>query len=281
VQQYLYARVAAGYWEAVYPKDTDTSARAGFDRAAIAEMEKTLPEADRKRAESEAAQILTQMLKRHERFTPAHAQEFSRGGQGPKASKGFGFVAYTIDYHHECAWNLVGNCRGAQRLAFVDVSNRGPDFMACKSELRSKDFVTGKPGNLARQVLIGPKATRRLILGDVNEQPEKGAVTVTCTAMPKLAENAAAGKCRPRLQGTIDAQQFYPAAAKRQGLEGEAVVRYWVPPGSDAPADAEIARSSGYPILDAAAIDTIRSGHFSNECGYGLGSIRIAFKLQD
>ena len=40
-------------------------------------------------------------------------------------------------------------------------------------------------------------------------------------------------------------------------------------------------RSSGYPALDAAAIDTIRSGHFKSDCDYGLGSIRIAFKLQD
>ena len=38
----------------------------------------------------------------------------SRGGQAAKASKGYGFVASTSDYHHECAWNLAANCRGAQ-----------------------------------------------------------------------------------------------------------------------------------------------------------------------
>jgi TonB family protein len=135
--------------------------------------------------------------------------------------------------------------------------------------------------SLSREVLVGPKVTRRLILGDVSEVPEKAAMAVSCKVVPKLAENAAAGKCRARLQGTIDAQQFYPASAKRQGIEGDAVVRYWVPPGSDAPVDAEIARSSGHPALDAAAIDTIRSGKFSRDCDYGLGSIRIAFKLQD
>ena len=120
--------------------------------------------------------------------------------------------------------------------------------------------MTRKAENLSREVLIGPKVTRRLILGDVYEPQDKAAMTVTCKAMPKLAENAAAGKCRARLEGTIDAQQFYPASAKRQGIEGDAVVRYWIPPGSDVPVDAEIVRSSGYPALDAAAIDTIRSG---------------------
>ena len=281
VQQYVYARVAGGYWEAVYPSDTNTSGRAGFDATALQEMEKSLSPADRKRAETDAAQILAQMLKRHERFIPVKPQEFGRGGQGAKSSKGYGFIGSTIDYHHECAWNLAANCRGAQRLAFVDVNNNEPQFMSCKAELRSKDFVTGVAGSLPREMLIGPKATRRLILGDVNEQPDKSAMSVTCKVVPKLAENAAAGRCKARLQGTIDAQEFYPESAKRQGIEGDAVVRFFVPADADTAIDAEIARSSGYPALDGAAIDTIRSGHFTKECDYGLNSIRIAFKLQD
>jgi TonB family protein len=281
VQQYVYARVAAGYWEAVYGKEGNPGSRAGFDVAALQEMEKALAPADRKRAEADATQILTQMLKRHDRFTPSHAQEFSRGGKAAKGSSGWGFVAYTLDYHHECAWNLTGNCRGAQRLAYFDVINNNPDFMSCKGELKSKDFVTGKVGSLTREVLVGPKATRRLVVGDVYDQPDKSAMTVTCTAVPKLAENAAAGKCRARLEGTIDAQRFYPASAKNAGIEGDAVVRYWVPPGNNVPVDAEIVRSSGYPALDSAAIDTIASGKFTKDCDYGLSSIRIAFKLSD
>lgn len=281
VQRYVYARVAGGYWEAVYPNETSGSSRAGFDAAALQEMEKELTPADRKRAEAEAAQILSQMLKRHARFTPQKPEEFASEGQKAKASKGWGYAAYTVDYHHECAWNLAANCRGAQRLAFIDVSNNEQDFMACTAELRAKDFVTQTTESLSREVLVGPKVTRRLILGDVYAGPDKSALAVNCKVIPKLVENAAAGKCRARLEGTIDAQQFYPASAKRQGIEGDAIVRYWVPSSSGAPADAEIARTSGYPGLDAAAIDTIRSGHFKSDCDYGLGSIRIAFKLQD
>jgi TonB family protein len=281
VQRYVYARVASGYLDALQSGIASAGARDGFDAAALQEMEKVLTAADRKRAESEAAQILAQMLKRHERFTPQRPQEFARGGQDAKASKGWGFAAFTVDYRHECAWNLAANCRGAQRLAFVDVSNNEPEFMACKAKLGAKDFVTREAQELSREVLVGPKVTRRLILGDVYEPQDKGAIAVTCKVVPKLAENAAAGKCRAKLQGTIDAQQFYPASAKRRGIEGDAVVRYWIPAGSDVPVDAEIARSSGHPALDDAAIDTIRSGKFSSECDYGLGSIRIAFKLQD
>ena len=106
-------------------------------------------------------------------------------------------------------------------------------------------------------------------------------MTVTSTVVPRLADNAVAGRCRARLTNHIDAQEFYPSSAKRQGIEGDAVVRYWIPPGSDVPMDAEISRSSGSAELDAAAIDTIRSGTFSKDCDYGLGTIKIAFKLHD
>jgi TonB family protein len=280
-QQYVYARVGAGYWESVYPNEPKPTAVTGFDVAALQEIEKTLAPADRKRAEAEATRIITAMLKRHERFKPVAPLEFSRGGQAANGSRGSGFVAYTSDYRHECAWNLAANCRGAQRLAFVDVSNNEQDFMFCKANLASKDFVSGETNALTREVLIGPKVTRRLILGDVYQQPDKSAMTVTCKAVPKLAENSAAGKCRARLKGTIDAQQFYPPAAKQQGIEGSAVVRYFVPAGSDTPADAEIAQSSGHEILDAAALETIGSGKFTSDCDYGLSSIRIAFKLQE
>ena len=206
--------------------------------------------------------------------------EFSRGGKDAKAGSGWGYSANTLDYYHECAWNLASNCRGAQRLAFVDIINNDAEFMSCKAELKAKDFVTGKVNNLSREVLMGPKATRRLVVGDVYEQPDKSAITMDCKVVPRLADNAAAGRCKAKLVSTIDAQQFYPPAARNAGVEGGAVVRFWVPPGSDVPVDAEIVRSSGYNVLDDAAIDTIRSGKFSKDCDYGLSSIRIAFKLQ-
>jgi TonB family protein len=280
-QRYVYARAAAGYWDAISPAEPKPTGEAGFDSAALQAIEKNVPAADLERAEAEAAKITAAMLKRRERFKPVQSQEFSRGGRDAKASSGHGFVAYTNDYHHECAWNLVGNCRGTQRLVFVDVSNNEQEFMSCKAELRSRDFVTGEPAVLKREVLIGPKVTRRLILGDVYVQPDKSAMKVDCKAVPKLAENAAAGKCRARLKNTIDAQRFYPPDARQRGIEGSVVVRYWVPPGSEDVVDAEIAQSSGHPSLDNAALNTISSGKFTSECDYGLSSIRISFKLQE
>jgi TonB family protein len=225
--------------------------------------------------------ILKQMLKRHDRFTPSPAAGIQPRRQGCEGLERLGLHRPDSRHYHECAWNLANNCRGAQRLAFVDIINNDTEFMSCKADLKSRDFVTGKVSTLSREVLMGPKATRRLVVGDVYEQPDKSAMTVDCKVVPRLADNAAAGRCKAKLEGTIDAQRFYPASAKNAGIQGDAVVRFWVPPGGVAPVDAEIVRSSGYAALDDAAISTIRSGKFSKDCDYGLSSIRIAFKLQD
>jgi hypothetical protein len=42
-QQYLYTRLAAGYWEAINPNDTDTATRAGFGRPALARWKRRCP----------------------------------------------------------------------------------------------------------------------------------------------------------------------------------------------------------------------------------------------
>ena len=119
--------------------------------------------------------------------------------------------------------------------------------MSCKAELRAKDFVTGAAGDLAREVLVGPNVTRRLDPRRRHEQPDKAAMVVTCAVVPKLAANAAAGKCRRGSKAASTHSSSIRRPRGTQAIEGDAVVRYWVPPGTDAPADAEIARSSGYP----------------------------------
>lgn len=275
VQQYVYARVAAGYWEA----NKLTQPRTGFDAGALAGMESMISAADRSRAEAEAEKILQAMLKRHDRFGEVKPVEFARGDAGGKVT----YVGTQADYRHECQWNLKNNCVGAQRLVAVELANKSFEFVACNVQLKAADFVTGAVPSEppVRQVLLGPQATRKLLLGDANSIPDKKAMVASCSPVPKLAANATAGKCHAKLQGSIDVERFYPDSARARGTEGSTVVRFWVPPGSDKPTDAEIVSSSGDATLDSAAIATVSSGKYARECDYGLSSIRIAFKLQD
>lgn len=272
-QQYLYAKIAAGYWDAT----GTTAGREGFDAESLQKLEGEVPAADRGRLDAEAQKILDQMLKRHDRFTTPKPVEFARGDSGSKSS----YVAWQADYRHECEWNLKKNCTGAQRLIFVDLTNKNTEFQSCRVELRARDFVTGELATepFARRVLIGPGVTRRLLLGDNYGQPDKKIVSARCTPLPRLLENHAANRCRAKLLGSVDVQSFYPESARRAGIEGSTVVRFWIPPGSSEATDAEIASSSGNALLDDAAIATVQSGKFTFECDYALSSIRIAFKL--
>ncbi|MEO8062573.1 MAG: TonB family protein [Pseudomonadota bacterium] len=279
VQRYTYARVAGGYAEAISENNASAQPRPGYDAAALQAMEKDLSAADRARATSEATKILEQMLKRHQRFMHVQPVEFTRGSAGGKA--GHEYVASTLDYRHECQWNLRGNCAGTQRLISIEFTSKSAEFLSCKIDLKGRAFGGTAEANLVREFLVGPKAKRTLALGDVNDQPDKKTLTVTCVPLPNLAANAAAGKCRAKLKGSIDVENFYPPSARNSGTEGSAVVRYFVPPGSDVASDAEIATSSGSAALDDAALATIRSGKFTNECAYGLSTIRIAFKLSN
>jgi TonB family protein len=271
--QYLYARLASGYWDAT----KSNAIRPGFDAAALQELEAAVPTADRARADAEAAKILQQMLKRHERFTPPKPVEFAKGDASNKAS----YVAWQADYRHECQWNLKNNCAGAQRLIFVDLTNKNTEFQSCRVELRARDFVTGELAAepFARRVLIGPGVTRRLLLGDNYGAPDKKIVSARCAPLPRLLDNFAANRCRAKLMGSIDVERFYPESARRQNIEGSTVVRFWIPPGSSEATDAEVATSSGNAELDDAAIATVQSGKFSFECDYALSTLRIAFKL--
>ena len=143
--------------------------------------------------------------------------------------------------------------------------------------------MTGTPvaEPLTRQVLLGPAAKRRLLLGDVNDLPDKKALMATCGPCRICRQSArrqvprqAAGQ---RRRGKVSIRK----SARNRGIEGSTVVRYWVPPSPTWPPTPKSPRSSGDASLDDAAIATVRSGKFSSECDYGLSSIRIAFKLQE
>ena len=185
--------------------------------------------------------------------------EFARGSAGARAE----WVGWQADYRHECQWNLKNNCRGAQRLTYVELINKNAEFVSCKIEMRARDFVTGAPD---RGAVVAPGADRpagrraSLLLGDVNGEPDKKALVATCTPVPKLAANAAAGKCRAQAAGQRRRASVSTRSRRgSRGIEGSTVVRYWVPPGSDELTDAEIATSSGDADLDQAAIATLRS----------------------
>ena len=174
------------------------------------------------------------------------------------------------------------NCRGAQRLAFVDVSNNEQDFMACKAELRAKDFVTRNGGQpfargAHRTQGYAPTDPRRRVRaagqgcddgelqGHSEARRERRGRQVP--RAPRRHHRRAAvlsgvrqarghrGRCRGALLGS--------AGQRRTRRRGNRALQRL--PGTRRRGDRH---------------DSQRTNSTS-DCDYGLGSIRIAFKLQD
>ena len=227
----------------------------------------------------------TQMLKRHDRFAPATSAGIQRAAesrqQGPS---GWGFVAYALDYRHECAWNLKNNCRGAQRLAYrrPRQQERGVRVLQGRN-CESKDFVTGNGGGaLSREVLIGPAGDAPAAAGRRLRQPDKKAMTGQLHAVPKLAAERRRGQVPRTPQGSIDVAAFLSRVSQERGYRGHArgallgaARMRMCPPMPRSSAPAAMPHSTMRPSTRFAAASS------RSDCDYGLSSIRIAFKLQD
>jgi TonB family protein len=71
----------------------------------------------------------------------------------------------------------------------------------------------------------------------------------------------------------------YPARALREGWEGTVQVKFWVDPSGRVKPSVILIRSSGYPVLDQAAMRAIRSWRFApipgNEDQWGVLTVRF------
>jgi TonB family protein len=97
-----------------------------------------------------------------------------------------------------------------------------------------------------------------------------GAITANFTADPTPSSGTAEVKPPPpepiRLVGTNripNAERYYPASLKRQGVEGATVVRACVDEKGRLQADPVVQRSSGYEGFDKGAIEAARDGRYA------------------
>ena len=86
-------------------------------------------------------------------------------------------------------------------------------------------------------------------------------------------------------QGLSNAPPRYPRMARRQGQEGRVVVRVRVSAEGRA-ANVTVRRSSGYPLLDSAAVEAIETwrfipASFGGIAVSGLVDVPVSFKLTD
>lgn len=96
-------------------------------------------------------------------------------------------------------------------------------------------------------------------------------------SLPQVAVPQVAGtddQTPPDLSG--NRKPAYPAAAHRQGLEGEVLLRVWIN-ASGRVQRVEVERSSGHAILDQAAVTAVRAwrGHPARRAGQAVATVEL------
>jgi protein TonB len=81
-----------------------------------------------------------------------------------------------------------------------------------------------------------------------------------------------------RVAGGTNTAITYPANARRMGWEGTVLLNFWLNE-SGKPSQFRIATSSGFPELDARALQTVRTWRFESQGQPAWAALPITFKL--
>jgi len=184
-----------------------------------------------------------------------------------------------IDDLYECARNLIGNCRGAQRLAYVRVSNTSEEYLRCSFEVDTTDGNRNTPTTLERETLVAPNAMRFLRLGRISGSPAADALRADCAPLRGFAAAVARGTCIAQPAETFDLESVYPKRALDVGMEGRVELYVATNAREGPPMFVEVSRSIAPPLLEAAALDAARGMRYRSDCDAGYRRFAIEFTI--
>lgn len=130
---------------------------------------------------------------------------------------------------------------------------------AAKRQSAPKQTTAARPERRQQQTQHARRATASQqsgAQGNARQTAHLGA-SAAPSARQQRAGNAAVDSYPGRVARALRRARHYPREARRAGVQGEARVRFVVQ-GNGAATGIRIARSSGSPALDAAAIETVR-----------------------
>lgn len=268
-QAYAYARVAAA--------GNELSTGELSSEEFLKNIATKLDAKQLKAANEQADKLLAATSQRRDALAaPPREEKLKASASG----SGWALDLVGFDDLRECAANTAGNCKGARRVAFIEATNRGTEYLRCKLTLDHRDFGTGDKQTLERDTLLPPQASRRLIMGRIGEVADKGDLRGECTPLTGLAAKVTAGQCKAVTTGVPSVDDFYPAGARAREEEGSVRLWAYMAQKEGHPAVVELMGSSGYPELDRAGIQMGTYMAFATDCDQGYLPFVITFKLR-
>lgn len=162
---------------------------------------------------------------------------------------------------------MVRSQQGHILVSLVDLGS-GPDAGNSRSVLRQRPQDTSKPVETITPQTAVIQSPSESVLGEHSNQDTRDAATVNAAGMRQQETTSASGTGPVSGIGTISAEQWaviesqieraknYPRFARERGIQGVVRVRFKLKPTGDVDR-VEIARSSGYDVLDAASVKTV------------------------
>ena len=162
---------------------------------------------------------------------------------------------------------MVRSPQGHILVSLVDLGS-GQDAGTSRSVLRQRPQDTSKPVETITPQTAVIQSPQESVLGEHSNQDTRDAATVNASDMRQQEAISASGSGSNSGIGTISAEQWaviesqieraknYPRFARERGIQGVVRVRFKLKPTGDVDR-VEIARSSGYEVLDAASVKTV------------------------
>ena len=235
------------------------------------ELRAKLSKQELKRASS-ALGALDAMTEAHRKKTEGSMSFRIMGTPESESSEpGWTFRFFQVDHTGECFDNLTNNCVGVPQLILGQVTNNSSEAIVCELTARLPEFVGDDALDAKYEMIIAPNAQRTAVMGESQAKiPQSGAFNARCG--PIVLEAATFCDARLAGDGRVD-------SATGTNVSGTASVRALIFTGEKMPADVEIAKTSGNPRLDSAAMREVRKRLFGVKCKgpLALATVSVTF----
>jgi TonB family protein len=175
-----------------------------------------------------------------------------------------------------CGPNLAAQC--VEHTVVVD--NQSPQTLECTAAFAVRAGATPSLDGADLPALVLPRSQREI----------RGPITTTetgvelshldCRARPPYHRLKVAAECKYDMFGK-PFEEYYPAAAVSQALEGPVVVAFTLARRNGRASDVAVADSSLIYALDEAAKRFVKDQRFTTNCPGTRFDVRMRFRLRD
>jgi TonB family protein len=169
-----------------------------------------------------------------------------------------------------------GRARAECEMSQLIIRNDSEESLHCDVGLSYPQQL-----EISGRAAVRPRSERVALreAGRPEEPPSE--FRVECTGVPAVPELTRPDECNFKITKPVVLGEYYPEGSGRLHREGQAMVEFTLESGEGNATSVEVAESSLYDDLDAAAVEAIRDMTFSADCSGHRHRLQINFVLSN